>query len=98
MELFQQGRPLWGSEGHRHRGGLWLLGPVPQGADQDVDLLEFLVLQQATSSRTNKGTQTRFRFFIETPLVNTACIFYRKYFCLDCLRCDLVVSTGEIRR
>ena len=37
-------------------------------------------------------------FFIETPLVNTACIFYRKYFCLDCLRCDLVVSTGEIRR
>ena len=28
LELFQQGRPLWGSEGHRHRGGLWLLGPL----------------------------------------------------------------------
>ena len=46
MELFQQVRPLWGSEGHRHRGGLWLLGPVPQGADQDVDILEFLALHQ----------------------------------------------------
>ena len=94
LELLQQGRPLRGGEGQRHRGGLRLLSLVPQGADQDVDLLGawspsrsgnvtgrlYQIAAASSRTRASKGTQTRFRVFIKAPPANTICIFNRKYF------------------